>query len=284
MPSSLDLNCYKQAIAELYDRRSSTYDAGAWRQRICDRLLHYSPVRVGQCVLDVGTGTGYLATAAAKKVGVKGAVLGVDFSPAMLKKARRRAAADTLSNLQFHLADAETLSYQSACFDHVLCANTFPWISHKAATLKSWYRLLKPGGRIAVHTPADTAYVGAVALRRVLAAYDIAVEPSNRLGSMEQCQTLFEAAGFRNIAIKQEQHGRYISLEAACTAWQSAIETPSVLSLKVSDDLSRLSPVQLEKLKLEFEADLAAQETGQGIWDDLTTLYVRGQKPGGSQA
>lgn len=279
MPSSLDIDSYKRAIAESYDRRSSNYDDGEWRKRVCDRLLSYSQVSPGQAVLDIGTGTGYLAIAAAKKVGNQGTVVGIDLSSKMLKKARSKAEAAELSNLQFELADAEELSYQDACFDYVLCANTFPWISNKEAVLRSWFRFLKPGGRIAVHTPADTAYVGSVVLRKVLATYDIEVEPSNRTGSIEQCQRLFDTAGFRNIEIKQEQHGSYTSFENAHTAWKGVIEAPSELSLKVSDGISQLTPAQLEKVKSEFESALAQQQTEKGLWDDLTTLYVLGQKP-----
>ncbi|MFG6107707.1 methyltransferase domain-containing protein [Leptothoe sp. EHU-05/26/07-4] len=282
MPSSLDLDHYKRAIAESYDRRSSNYDKGEWRKRVCDHLLSYSQVSLGQSVLDIGTGTGYLAIAAAKKVGTQGSVVGVDLSSEMLKKARSKAKAAELSNLQFQLADAEELIYQDACFDYILCANTFPWISNKEAVLKSWYRFLKPGGQIAVHTPADTAYVGSVVLRKVLATYDIEVEPSNRTGSIEQCQKLFDAAGFRSIKIKQEQHGSYIKFESALATWQGVIEAPSALSLKVSNGISQLSPTQLEKVKLEFESALSGQQTEKGIWDDLTTLYVLGQKPDAS--
>lgn len=279
MSSSLDLDSYKQAIAESYDRRSSNYDEGEWRKQVCDHLLTYSQVGADQSILDIGTGTGYLAIAAAKKVGSQGSVVGVDLSPEMLKKASSKAEAAELSNIQFQLADAEKLSYQDASFDYVLCANTFPWISNKEAVLKSWQRFLKPGGRITVHTPADTAYVGSVVLRKVLATYDIEVEPSNRTGSVEQCQHLFETAGFRNIEIKQEQHGSYTNFENARAAWKGVIETPSALSLKVSDGISQLSSTRLEKVRLEFEAALAAQQTEKGIWDDLTTLYVLGQKP-----
>jgi predicted SAM-dependent methyltransferase len=55
----------------------------------------------------------------------------------------------------------------------------------KEATLRLWYRFLKPDGRIGVHTPAATAYVGAVVLQKVFAKYGVSLEASNRIGSVE---------------------------------------------------------------------------------------------------
>lgn len=46
--TSLHLNNYKRAIADFYDRRSSNYDEGEWREQVCDNLLNYSFVNKGQ--------------------------------------------------------------------------------------------------------------------------------------------------------------------------------------------------------------------------------------------
>ena len=168
MLDKLQLTAYKQAIAESYDRRSHSYDDSNWHLQICSQLLIYSQIESEQCVLDIGTGTGHLAIGAAKIVGEKGRVIGIDISTEMIKTAQRKAEALGLKNIQFQLTDAEQLNYPDRSFDHILCANTFPWLENKAATLASWYRLLKPGGGIGIHTPADTAYVGAVILKKVL--------------------------------------------------------------------------------------------------------------------
>jgi len=277
MTSSLDLNDYKRAIADSYDRRSSKYDEGEWRKQVCDNLIGYSVVRKEQSVLDIGTGTGRLAIAAGKIVGSKGSVIGVDLSSQMLAIARNKVEKTGLHNVRFQLADAEQLDYASDRFDYILCANTFPWISNKEAVLKSWHRFLKPGGRIAIHTPADTAYVGAVVLRQVLVNHDIALEPSNRIGSVEQCKKLFISAGFEDIEVKQEQYGSYTNFESAYSTWNSVIENPSNLSLNVLSE-SKLLSVQLAQIQSEFKEALIAKQTQEGIWDDLTTLYILGRK------
>ena len=75
-----ELDEYKQQIADLYDRRSPVYDDNNWLLQICQRLIEYSQIRSGDRILDIGTGTGHLAFAAAKIVGDTGRVIGVDIS------------------------------------------------------------------------------------------------------------------------------------------------------------------------------------------------------------
>jgi ubiquinone/menaquinone biosynthesis C-methylase UbiE len=280
MVNQLELNEYKQDVADLYDRRSQTYDDGKWLAQICHRLLEYSQVSAGQTILDIGTGTGHLAFASAQVVGDQGQVIGIDISTRMLEQARIKVDASRINNIQLQLADAETLDYPISHFDHILCANTFPWLENKEATLRLWYQFLKPGGRISIHTPADTAYIGAVVLRRVFAKHDISLEASNRIGSVEQCRNLFANAGFEAIEIKTEQHGSYTSLDKAKASWEGIIVNPSAASLRVyGDKMSKLSSVQLSQIKAEFDAELEALQTDQGLWDDLTTLYILARKP-----
>jgi predicted SAM-dependent methyltransferase len=150
----------------------------------------------------------------------------------------------------------------------------------KEATLRLWYKFLKPGGQIGIHTPADTAYIGHVVLRKVLQRYGVTIEPSNRIGSIKSCQNLFANAGFEAIEIKSEQHGNYISLDKAKATWDSIVTHPAFTAPKQSEKLLlQLSFTQLIQAKSEFEAELEALQTEQGIWDDITTLYIIGQKP-----
>ncbi len=277
MLNQLGLNDYKQGIADLYNRRSQTYDNSEWHLQICHHLLEYSHIRSGQHILDIGTGTAHLAIAAAQIVGTEGRVIGVDISALMLEQARSKVEALGLSHVEFQLADAEALNYPANSFDRILSANTFPWIEDKEAALRLWYQFLKPGGLISIHTPAQTAYVGYVVLRYVLERYGVTLEPSNRIGAIETCQNLFTNAGFEAIQIKTEQHGSYISLDQAKATWEGIVSLPSPRQSK--NLLSQLSSAQLLQAKAEFEAQLEALQTEQGIWDDLTTWYMLGRKP-----
>jgi SAM-dependent methyltransferase len=85
--ADLELDPYKQEIADLYTRRSSTYDNSEWHLHIAHRLVEYGQVNSEQQVLDIATGTGMVALKAAEIVGTKGKVVGVDISIGMLDQA-----------------------------------------------------------------------------------------------------------------------------------------------------------------------------------------------------
>ena len=91
MTQQLELNNYKQRIADLYNRRSHNYDDGEWRLKVCYRLLEYSQIGSGQDILDIGTGTGNLAIAASQLVGDGGKVTGVDIAAKILGRKAKNA-------------------------------------------------------------------------------------------------------------------------------------------------------------------------------------------------
>lgn len=276
MTNQLGLNDYKQGIADLYNRRSQTYDDSKLHLQICQRLLEYAQISSGHHVLDIATGTGHIAIAASQIVGSEGRVIGIDISAGMLEQTKHKIKALGLKNIDFQLADAELLNFPANNFHRILCANSFPWIEDKEAALQLWHRFLKPDGVIGIHTPADTADIGYGVLRQVLQKYGVRLEPSNRIGTLETCQSLFAKAGFEAIEIKTEQHGSYISLDKAKSRWAgNSLPSPK----QSANHLLELSSVQLAQAKAEFEAELEGRQTEQGVWDDLTAVYILGRKP-----
>ena len=85
---------------------------------VAESLVAHAGIRPGAAVLDVATGTGHAALAAARGFGV---VTGVDYVPRLVEIARRRAAAEDL-DIDFRVGDAEELPFATGSFDYVLSA------------------------------------------------------------------------------------------------------------------------------------------------------------------
>lgn len=269
----MKLNDYKQQLANIYNDRSHNYDESEWHRKIAHRLVEYAQISDGQQVLDIATGTGHVAVKVAQIVGSKGHVVGVDISSAMLDQAKRKVEKLCLSNLEFQLIDAELLNFSNNSFDCILCANAFPLMTDRLAALRLWYKLLKPNGLIAIHVPGDQAFAVGIVLQNVLEKYGVISTSSQSIGTFEKCADLLTKAGFVTIEIQTEQYGNYITLEQAKQRW--SINS----SLTFPNPLTQLSPQQLVEAKAEFDMQLTALTTEQGIWNDGTSLFAIAQKP-----
>ena len=152
--SSGDTDLVKQQVAAHWGRRAPGFDAGfghsihtpaeraAW-DRIFDLVL---PGRTPLDALDAGCGTGFLSF----ELAVRGhRVTGVDFAPAMLAEARRKAAERAVS-IRFEEADAEHLPFPAASFDLAISRHVLWTLPHPEAAIDEWTRVLRPGGRLVV--------------------------------------------------------------------------------------------------------------------------------------
>lgn len=113
-------------------------------------LLAMAAPMPGQAVLDVACGTGLIALAAAEQVGTGGCVLGVDISEAMVAGATQRATALGLDHARFVRMDGEQLSCAEHSYDLAYCALGLMYMPDPVAALRELFRVLRPGGRLAV--------------------------------------------------------------------------------------------------------------------------------------
>jgi ubiquinone/menaquinone biosynthesis C-methylase UbiE len=272
----LELNDYKQQVADLYSRRSFDYDNGDWHPYIAHRLVEYSQLCPGQRVLDIATGTGMVAIEAAQIVGIEGRVIGIDISIGMIEQAKRKVETLGLGNVEFQLADAEALNFPDNSFDCIFCSSALIWMSDLLSALRHWHQLLKPGGLLGFHTFADTAFVGGIVAQRVLEKYGVSLLFSKPTGTVEKCHNLLQQAGFVEIDIKTEQDGGYISLESAKGMWAGDGSAPA--PGQHPNPLLQLSSEQLTQARVEFDAELETLQTEQGVWNDITIFYTFGRK------
>ncbi len=131
-----------------FDRHAATWDAdGPPVGQMIPRLEELRPVlglQSGRDVLEVGCGTGQL-TPWLVEAARPGRVTALDFSPAMLDKARARG-----TDAEFVCADVCSDDLGTSCFDTVFCMHVIPHLRDMAAALAHLARALKPGGRLAI--------------------------------------------------------------------------------------------------------------------------------------
>ena len=92
---------------------------GQYTGKLVPRLLEIARLKPGQTVLEVATGTGIAAFAAADVVGKSGGIVATDISPHMLDRARERLA--SFQNSSFSVEDGQALSFPDQSFDAVIC-------------------------------------------------------------------------------------------------------------------------------------------------------------------
>jgi arsenite methyltransferase len=167
----------------------------------CGLPTQFAKIRKGDVVIDLGSGAGNDCFIARHETGETGKVIGIDFTPAMIQKARANADKLGFNNVEFRQGDIEQMPVGGNIADVVVSNCVLNLVPDKNAVMKEIFRVLKPGGHFSI---SDIVLLGALpeALRRDAEMYAGCVSGAVQ---KEIYLEMITGAGFKNITIQKEK-------------------------------------------------------------------------------
>lgn len=271
---TIDADQQRATVRAVYDRAASDYGrhASAVFSRFGESLVVRAGVAPGMRVLDVGTGRGAALWPALKAVGPDGQVVGIDLSGEMVRHLGADLAEGGHTNAEARVMDAEYLAFEDRSFDAVLCAQALPFVPNPERALAEMFRVLRPGGVLAVATKAafDRRWAWD---SRLLAAYphaQVRLVAVPFATSSQLCEGL-TAAGFVDFTAALEE--LEISFEDLEEYWGYVWST----GLRAS--LDRLTPGELSDYRRSCEAELRRMAADGGIRQRYQVLLAAARRP-----
>lgn len=169
------------------------------------RLIEMAQLRRGMWVLDVATGPGEPALTIARRIGIGGMVVGIDFSALMLRAAAARARKAGMTNVRFHRMDAERLELPDMMFERAFCRFGLMLMPQPGRALAEIHRVLTPGGRLALAVWSSRQKVNTLGIVRSALVRQHAFKPPVGapdffcFGKTERLERMLRHAGFRRI-------------------------------------------------------------------------------------
>jgi arsenite methyltransferase len=170
----------------------------------CGNPQAIAAMRPGEVVIDLGSGAGFDCFLAAQQVGPNGRVIGIDMTHEMLAKARENAAKIGASNVEFRLGELEHLPLADNTADVAISNCVINLVPNKAQAFRETFRVLKPGGRIAISDVVNTTPLPADLQRDAALVCGCVVGAA----TSEQVHTWLRGAGFTDVRITVKPESR----------------------------------------------------------------------------
>ena len=166
----------------------------------CGNPTALAGLKEGETVLDLGSGAGFDCFLAAAKVGNSGKVVGIDMTPEMIEKARTNAEKHGIKNVDFRPGEIETLPVESNSVDVVISNCVINLSPDKEKVFHEIYRVLKPGGRVAISDIALRKELPSK-IRESINAYVACISGAVLV---EQYRSIVQSAGLKDVTITEK--------------------------------------------------------------------------------
>lgn len=170
----------------------------------CGNPKAIASLKIGETVLDLGSGGGFDCFLAVNEVGELGNVIGVDMTPAMVSKARANAEKAGHRNMEFRLGEIESLPVADGVVDVIISNCVINLSPEKSKVFKESYRALKAGGRLAISDVVATTELPEK-LKNDMALFTGCMAGASLVTDIE---AMLIEAGFEDIAIQPKDESK----------------------------------------------------------------------------
>jgi SAM-dependent methyltransferase len=170
----------------------------------CGNPQAIAALKPGEVALDLGAGAGFDCFLAARAVGADGSVIGVDMTPEMVGKARDNARRAGYQNVDFRLGEIEHLPVADETADVIISNCVINLSPDKPAVFREAFRVLRPGGRLAVSDVVATAELPAEWLDDM----DKLSACISGAARVDEVEAMLGAAGFVDISVSPKEESR----------------------------------------------------------------------------
>lgn len=167
----------------------------------CGLPTQYAKIRKGDTVIDLGSGAGNDCFVARAETGETGKVIGIDFTPAMIAKARKNAETRGFNNVEFREGDIENMPVSDEVADVIVSNCVLNLVPDKRAVFADIYRVLKPGGHFSI---SDIVLTGNLPEKIKSAAEMYAGCVASAIDKTEYLGYVAEA-GFTNVILQKQK-------------------------------------------------------------------------------
>ena len=167
----------------------------------CGLPTQFAKIKKGDVVIDLGSGAGNDAFIARHETGDTGRVIGIDFTPAMIERARQNSEIRGYNNVEFRQGDIENIPVSGNTADVIVSNCVLNLVPNKAGVIQEIYRVLKPGGHFSI---SDIVLEGELPAEITEAAEMYAGCIAGAI-QKEEYLNLIKETGFSNISIQKDK-------------------------------------------------------------------------------